>query len=216
MQFDHAEFDQAVAPSMACAACGRPIEDRYYEINGAVLCEPCKGAIEAQLAGGSGLAGVFRALVFGTGAGALGALAYVIFMRVTHIDFSLVSIFVGYLIGRGVRAGSRNRGGLIYQLIAVGLTYFAIGVAYTSVFFMQMFPTPRSMDEVFGLAGSFLWISSMIPVFKARRSVITIAIIGFALWKAWQMNVRARLVFTGPYGVGPGETELTEGGPDHA
>lgn len=219
LQFDRAEFDQAAPAAVACAACKRPIEGDYYEINGTVVCEPCRDAIEGQLRGGSGFARFLRASAFGTIAAAVGALAYAVFIWASGLDFALVSILVGYLVGRAVRAGSRNRGGLTYQILAVVLTYLAVGVTYAAVELSQEDPADllalRSNPLI--LARSFLRATVESPVLQVRHSVISIAIIGFALWQAWKMNQRLRLVVTGPYRVGEGTREdPAEGAASHA
>ena len=40
------------------------------------------------------------------------------------------------------------------------------------------------------------------PFLAGFENIIGIAIIGFALYQAWQMNARRRVVFTGPYAIG--------------
>ncbi len=219
LQFDHAEFEQVLPASIFCAACKRPIVENYYEIGGAIVCEPCRTLIDSQLRGGSGFVRFLRALAFGTGAAAVGTAAYAAFIRATNIDFGLISILVGYLIGRAVRAGSRNRGGLAYQLLAVLFTYLAIGVTYTTVGFLQLDPAAAANMRANGLATAILFIVSSViePVAEARKNVITIAIVGFALWQAWKMNVRLKLPVSGPFRVGDsGPAGSTEGASSHA
>jgi hypothetical protein len=204
LQFDRAEFEQAAPEAISCAACKRPIEERYYEINGTVFCQPCREAIGARLGGGSGFVGLLRALAFGIGAAAVGTLIYTVFIYASNSDFALISILVGYLVGKAVRAGSWNRGGLLYQGLAVALTYLAIGVTYTSVRFLhlKLANDPFLANQPLDLIADFIISSVIAPVMEAQRSVISIAIIGFALWQAWKMNVRLKLVVTGPYLVG--------------
>jgi hypothetical protein len=219
LQFDHAEFEQAAPSAVACAACKRPITDHYYEINGTIFCEPCQGMISAHLRGGSGFVRFLRAVLFGTAAGAAGTLIYTLFIQATRVDFSLVSILVGYLVGRAVRAGSRNRGGIPCQLLAVLLTYLAVGATHASIAFLRG-NVGLAPDDAGGLllkAFVFAYITVIAPVLNAQRSVISIAIVGFALWQAWKMNVRLKLVVTGPYRVGEAGPEgAIQGAPAHA
>ena len=215
LQFDHAEFEQAPPSTVTCAACKRPIVDQYFEINGTIVCEPCKSVIDTRLRGGSGFVRFLRASLFGTAAGAVGTLIYAGSIHLTHFDLSLVSILVGYLVGRAVRAGSQNRGGLIYQLLAVLLTYLAVGATYTSVALLDQ--NVELPDGLVRKAILFAIVSVISPAINAKSSVISIAIIGFALWQAWKMNVKLKLVVTGPYKVGESGPQVAfEGAPGDA
>ncbi|WP_435006517.1 hypothetical protein P12x_004062 [Tundrisphaera lichenicola] len=219
LQFIQAEYDQAPPSVVGCAACKQTIIDQYFEINGTIVCEPCKQAIESKLRDGSGAVRFFRSLAFGTGAGMIGTLAYVASIRITHYDLSLISIFVGYLIGRAVRVGSDNRGGLIYQMTAIFLTYLAIGATYVSLGFLEnnQAANPIFQADIVSQAILFVFLTIIVPVASARESVISVAIIGFALWQAWKMNVKLKLIVTGPYLIEEGESESSfDGTTDHA
>ena len=47
-----------------------------------------------------------------------------------NIEAGLIALLLGFLVGKGVFAGSGRRGGRRYQFLAVTLTYLGIGVAY--------------------------------------------------------------------------------------
>jgi hypothetical protein len=245
LQFDHAEFEQAAPSTVTCAACKRPIADQYFEINGTIVCETCKGVIEARLRGGSGLVRFSRALVFGSGVAIIGTIGCALIFRATkgEIGMGLLLILMGYLIGRAVRVGSRNLGGLGFQLLAVAITYLAIGAAYTAVLLSIDKPKnppaakvpadpagqppeqgpgraarpPLSGPELVAMAIFVALFSIQMPFVVAQQNVITIVIIGFALWQAWRMNQRIKLVVTGPYKVGEsGPGGAIRGAPAHA
>ena len=219
LQFDHAEFEEAAPSAITCAACKRPIVEQYFEINGTVVCEPCKDVIADRLRGGSGFVRFLRALLFGSVAAVLGTAAYAASIWFTNYNLSLISIFVGYLVGRAVRAGSRNLGGWLYRVIAVILTYLAIGATYTVIALGELIQAgdPRLPGDPVGRAIVFVVGTIVAPVATARDSVIVIVIIGFALWQAWKMNARLRLVVTGPYRVGePGAEGSIAEAPAHA
>ena len=126
IQFDQAEYATPVPGGPVCSACNRPILDSYYEINGNVVCASCRQGIEASFRGGSRLARALRAMVFGSLAAMVGAVLYYAFVRLTNINFGLVAVVLGLMVGGAVRRGSGNRGGRFYQFLAVFLTYAAI------------------------------------------------------------------------------------------
>ena len=79
---------------------------------------------------GSRLGRGIKAVLFGTIAAALGAILYYAIMRITGLNIGLVAVVVGLMVGGAVKAGSGNRGGRFYQLLAVFLTYSAIAAMY--------------------------------------------------------------------------------------
>jgi hypothetical protein len=71
-----------------------------------------------------------RALAAGIGAAAAGFTIYWAIRAATGYEFALVAILVGWMVGMAVRWGSFRRGGILYQLLAVVLTYLAIASTY--------------------------------------------------------------------------------------
>ena len=147
LQFDQAELTTPASSGPSCDACKRPIKDAYYEINGKVICTPCRRQIEASLGGGSGLARFIKALVLGTGAAVVGAALYFIVTRATGWNIGIVAIVVGFMVGGAVRKGTGNRGGLLYQFLGVLLTYFAIGLTGLSYLVEEQFKEFRQQNE---------------------------------------------------------------------
>ena len=125
LQFERAE---RAAPSggAACAFCKQPISSTYYEINGQVACQRCRGQILAAWNSGSPRSRFAKALGLGAVAAAIGAGVYFGIEALTGYEFGLVAIVVGLLVGGAVRKGSSGRGGWRYQVLAMFLTYSAI------------------------------------------------------------------------------------------
>jgi len=73
---------------------------------------------------------VFKATLFGFGAGLIGALIWFAVRRLANLELGLVAIVVGFMVGKAVRKGSGNRGGLAYQILAVLITYCCIAANY--------------------------------------------------------------------------------------
>ena len=126
IQFDQAEYATPGPSDPTCNVCHRVVLDSYYEINGKVVCASCRQGVEAALRGGSRLGRVFKALVFGSVAALAGAVLYYAFVRATDINFGLVAVLLGLMVGGAVRKGSGNRGGRFYQFLAVFLAYSSI------------------------------------------------------------------------------------------
>ncbi len=233
LQFDHAEFEnptEAEAPVLACASCHQPINDQYFEINGTTLCEPCRVQVEGQLRGGSGVARLLRAVILGSLASLLGTIIYVAFLSVSPIDISIVAILIGFMVGKMVRKGSGNRGGLVYQILAVFLTYTSLAMTYFTLSMIDEFgakpapaaaapanppgavqpapaeeaQNPPQVDKamIAQIVFALFCFAYTTPILMAQQSPIMIAFVGFAVWEAWKMNKKLAIVVTGPYRLG--------------
>src|SRR5436190_18495683 len=135
LQFDRVETDQprnAAPPSegLACKACGTAIRTEYFSWNGAPLCETCKTTLQTARAGANTWSTFGRAFVFGIGATIAGAILYYGVIAITKLEIGLVAIAIGYMVGYSVRRGSRGWGGRRYQVLALLLTYYSVGLAY--------------------------------------------------------------------------------------
>lgn len=196
LQFDAAE-PAGSATALTCANCGAAITDSYHMLNQTVLCERCRTMLEAAVTTPPDTAEFTRALLFGLGGAAAGAALYYAVLVITSLNIGLIAVAVGWLVGRGVQKGSNNRGGLQYQLLAVGLTYAAVAATYL----------PLGMAYLRGEGielpiGALVLIALKAPVMVGMESVISLLITGFALYQAFIMNRKPALVFSGPFKVG--------------
>ena len=125
LQFEHAERAGPTAGT-ACAVCKHPITTSYFEINGKVTCERCRGRILSVWNRGSAAHRGAKAFGLGALAAALGAAVYFGIAALTGYEFGLIAVLVGLAVGIAVRKGSGGRGGWRYQLLAMFLTYSAV------------------------------------------------------------------------------------------
>jgi hypothetical protein len=95
-----------------------------------MVCGRCRAKYETDINGGTGAHRFARALLFGGLAALAGAAVYYAILATTGYSIGIIAIFVGYLVGRAVHAGSRGKGGRKYQLLAAFLTYFAMSSTY--------------------------------------------------------------------------------------
>jgi hypothetical protein len=134
LQFDTAHAgDVAAATAATCASCSAPIHSEYYEANGSVVCADCRGKLAVMTTSTGGMRRFRRALGFGLAAAIAGALCYYAFRELTGIDFGLVAVLVGFMVGKAVFVGGERRGGRRYQVLAVVLTYFAMASTYLPI-----------------------------------------------------------------------------------
>ena len=123
----------SAAPTTTCTNCSRPIDSVYYEVNGVVVCAPCRGKLSAATATTGKGGRVAKAMGLGFLAAVAGAAVYYAIFATTGYEIGLISILVGWGVGRGVFKGSGKRGGCGYQFMAIGLTYLAISMAYVMI-----------------------------------------------------------------------------------
>jgi hypothetical protein len=222
LQFERAEFTEPRAAPQ-CKACERSITDTYFEVNGHLLCPSCRDTVAASLTGGSKSGRFFRALAFGTGAAAAGALLYFGVSAATGYNIGLIAVAVGWMVGTAVRKGSEGRGGTFYQLLAVGLTYLSICASLAPDVYEGMsapdtevaapapeaaaagdtaVPVEEEMPVVVRVIASAIF-SLAAPFIVGFNSPLSLAIYGFALWEAWRRNTRAVLNIAGPFQLAP-------------
>ena len=137
LSFEEAELD-GQSGGLACTFCSAELRSMYFEVNETATCEKCRYEIEKLQTAGSGIARIVRAGVAGLGAAAVGAGIYYAVLELTGYKIGLIAIAVGFLVGGAVRWGSQGRGGWLYQLLAVGLTYVAIVSTYVPTLLQAM------------------------------------------------------------------------------
>jgi hypothetical protein len=144
LQFQKAEYTGSTKTQ--CALCRGGIEGTYFHLNGQVICPAC-AAIARSGQQRPNHTWVLRGLLYGSGMAILCSIGYAIFTMATNMEMALISIAIGYLVGRAVRAGSHGLGGRRCQILAVMLTYFAIIMGYLP-------PAIKGMREATRLAAA--------------------------------------------------------------
>ena len=233
LQFDTAEPAQVPSASggataagsavgATCASCRAPIDDYYYAAGDKVLCPTCGQQVIASMTGGSGFVRFLRALVFGIGAGIGGCLVWYGVRRLSGYEVGLVAIVVGLMVGGAVRAGARGRGGALYQVLAVVLTYLAISTNYIPDIFeviwaeaqAEGFTDDAERTVAMVLVMAFSAVASLAaPFLGGLSNIIGLLIIGFALWEAWKINNRQQFALAGPYSLRGGMPPAPPGFP---
>ncbi|MFT3766477.1 MAG: hypothetical protein QM820_13330 [Minicystis sp.] len=130
IDFDRAEFATPGGEHVACGVCKREITTEYWQFLGKILCDTCREAVRRSADGARGGATFGKAFLLGGGAALGCGIGYAIFVGVTHIQFALVTIGIGWAVGRVIQNVTRGFGSRRHQVLAVALTYFATSMGY--------------------------------------------------------------------------------------
>jgi len=143
LQFDrvettHSAGDPAASPGVTCVMCGRSVGGSYYTANGKPVCANCRDVVATAVATPRSAGPLLLAGLFGLGAAVAGAAIYYAVIAIANLEIGIVAILIGYMVGWAVRKGAGGRGGRRFQILAVALTYWAVGLAYAPFAFKQM------------------------------------------------------------------------------
>jgi hypothetical protein len=126
-QFATAEYSGRPG-DVTCKSCVQKISGTFYRVNGAPVCAECTQRLQQTMPQDSHQAFV-RGVLFGAGAAVAGFAIYVVFAIATGLVAGIVSLAVGYLVGKAIERGSGGVGGRRYQIAAALLTYMAVSLA---------------------------------------------------------------------------------------
>ena len=131
------QFDKAVTkdgapkgPGVSCSMCDKKILERYYTFGDQPTCLTCKMNVERDARHSKRFSAFMKASVYGFGASVAGALVYYAFLKFLHLQIGLVAIAIGFGVGYAMKKGTKGWGGRRYQLVAAGLTYLSVCMAY--------------------------------------------------------------------------------------
>jgi len=133
LQFESVVPRAESAAATTCAVCHAPLSIEYYDVNSQQICRACSEKLAYHTATPREWGTLVRAGVAGLIAAMLGAVLYFAVIAISGFEVGLVSIAIGYMVGYGVRLGTRGRGGRRFQVLALVLTYWAMGLAYSTL-----------------------------------------------------------------------------------
>lgn len=208
LRLDRAEFAEG-GQATRCAACNQALAGSYYEVDGRVVCAACHqrllDAFQQRLATGS----FGRAALAGLGAAVVGAGIYLAVRSATGYEVGLISILVGYLVGKAVNWGSSGCGGGRYQALAVGLTYLAIVCTSIPLYLQAQAADPAHSPHMAGsgvvavvVKAVALVLAAAVVPFMGGVPVVGLIIIAIGLYEAWKLNRRPLLRVSGPHALG--------------
>jgi hypothetical protein len=238
LQFDRVESEapanaSAASGGVMCAMCQKPVGSQYYHVNGKQFCESCRQIVTNVAATPRTAGPLIRAGIFGLGAAIAGAAIYYAVIAIANLEIGLVAILIGYMVGYSVHKGAGGRGGRRFQILAVLLTYWSVGLAYAPLAYKgakqsngqsaelstdtsaNIAPTAAKPDTgtisggeaAVAIGGLFLLVFAL-PVISVFGSMpfglISAFIIFIGLRQAWSMTAAPVLEISGPYRVGSG------------
>ena len=158
LQFDRAEYvgqpNQPGQPGQPgqlarkCFICKGEIRDAYYSLNGKTACAACHARFVEQHTGGSGKERFLRAASYGLIAGVMGSAIYYAIIAFSGYQIGIISILVGWMVGKAVSNGSGRRGGWVYQLLAICLTYLSIVSSFVPLIVKKLHEQPSQNAAV--------------------------------------------------------------------
>jgi hypothetical protein len=209
-QFATAEY--SAKPGEPCKACGQAVSGAYYQVNGAKTCSTCAQRIKEQLPKDSHAA-FARAVLFGVGGALLGLGIYVGFALATGLIAGLVSLAVGYIVGRAILMGSGGVGGRRYQIAAVLLTYIAVSLAAVPIAVSQHMKqrsaqaqsrisasnsSTVSVSKALGTLALIGLVSPFLGLSNPMQGIIGLIILFVGIRIAWRMTGARPVSIRGP------------------
>jgi hypothetical protein len=214
LQFDRVETGlpsdaSSASPAVACTLCRKSVGAEYYHVNEKPFCDGCRQIITSATATPRTIVPLIRAGVFGLGGAIAGAAVYYAVARLSGAEIGIVAILTGYLVGYCMRYGTGGRGGRRFQILAVVLTYWSVGLAYAalSLRLSSVSEAASALTHISVLLAAFV-----LPVYSIARSMplglLSALIIAIGLRQAWSMTAAHTLAISGPYKVGMGPEQV--------
>jgi hypothetical protein len=156
-----------------------------------------------------------RGVLFGIGGAILGLGIYVGFALATGLIAGLISLAVGFIVGKAILLGSGGVGGRRYQVAAVLLTYAAVSLAAVPIALTQHMkhrstqaqsqvsesPSDSPKTSVAKAVGTLALIGLVSPFLglsNPMQGVIGLIILFVGIRIAWRMTAARQVSILGP------------------
>jgi hypothetical protein len=188
-QFSTAEY--AKGGEVPCRVCGKTVSGAFYRINGQTACPNCTKVLQQKFPKDS-YAAFVRGVTFGIGGAVAGLVLYVGFTLVTHMIMGIVSLAVGFIVGKAMVFGSGGVRGRRYQIAAVILTYLAVSLSAVPI--SMSFGAQLSIGTMILLGVA----SPLLDFHDPVHGIIGLVILLVGLRIAWRMTAGRQLEVEGP------------------
>lgn len=208
MDFTRAEYEGDAPASHQCAACQAPLTHQYWTAGTASVCGACAEQLKAGPPPGGGVVRAFKALLLGCGAGLLGAIGYGLIIHFARVELALVTIAIGWFVGRAVKLGSEGRGGRLYQVMGAVLTYVWCMMAFVPDI-VEGATTSADAPPTVVVVIIAPFIALAVP-FMGEMGFLGTLILAFGVWRGWREPARVDVVVSGPFELGAAVPEGAE------
>jgi hypothetical protein len=188
-QFSTAEY--AKTGEVPCRVCGKSVSGAYFRVNGQTACPSCTQNLQGKFPKDSHAAFV-RGLAFGIGGAIAGLALYVVFALVTHLVMGIISLAVGFIVGKALVFGSGGVRGRRYQIAAVILTYFAVSMSSVPIAISLGVHPDVGKLIILGL------LSPLLDFHDPVHGIIGLVILAVGLRIAWRLTAGPQLEVEGP------------------
>jgi hypothetical protein len=172
-----------IAAGTPCGRCGTSIQGQYFVANGHVVCEQCRTTLDGSTA---------SAVRLGVAAAVLTAAAYYFVYAVWHLNFVLIAVIAGVLIGLAVRRGAQGNRAQRYRFLALGLTYVCVVSTYVPALLEMANVHNPWVAALRSLYLPFLMLISM-------KNPVTLILLVFGLHESWKLSAPHVLNVDGPF-----------------
>jgi hypothetical protein len=230
IDFERAEPEEPAGEHVACSLCKRVITTEYWQYLGKTLCGSCREGVRVVSDEARRGATFGKALLFAGGVALACGIGYAVFVGLTHIQFALVTIGIGWAVGRAVQRVTRGFGTLRHQILAVVLTYFASTMGYVPSIIEGLRKTPSAevsapssndpqpapapeekkppnlavaLVVLTGVTTFIMLAAPFIELGSGFSGLIGLLIIFFGLRTAFRVSKGVEGSFTGPHRVAP-------------
>ena len=177
---------------LICTKCSKQINptDEYTIVKTSkkgdvesALCSQCRAIIQDAVDQETHTPKILFALIAGLLGAAIAGLIWYYFVTLTGIQFGLISVLMGWLVGKSVVLGSGNKRGKPLQFLSLSLTIVAI-------VFSEYLILNHYFIEEFGSKYGNLTLSDFLRMYRQyftqASGFINLLFYGIALWQAYK------------------------------
>jgi hypothetical protein len=201
LQFDRAELPGTVPQHVVCGSCNQDVRQAYYTIGRRIYCNHCRETRD-QDHDGLGLGRFLRAAVAGLGVAVAGAAVWWAVRTFMKLEIGIISIFIGIGVAKAVMWGSHGKGGWLYQLLAVFLTYTAVALNYMPDIAAGLLEGNPGAPAIIVYPFAAV-LGYIVPFQEPLENILGLLIIAFGLFQAWVLTKRTDDTVSGPFTVTP-------------